>query len=544
MASNALEVVVTGYYFDEIAGALSPSTLSLHSIAPVSDATINVNVLTTLEKPRVLALVASGQSLVDAKARAQSEVLAAFGISASGLGGLETLDISQAGAGNAILLAVSVILDEMATLSASSPNLVPAQLSTLLAAIAADLADGNLDDVGSRALISRASRGLDLAGVRASLSARYTSLGGTATIPSFEDYVDSNGNGVLNGSDPVDVGTEQVIALPVALCNSSSTLLLDGRVLLAGGMGQAALLFDPASNAILDGGQMTAARSNPQAALLPDAGVLIAGDGQGDLPLLQTAELFDPNSATFRQTGSMNALHAFAPATSLQDGGVLIAGGFDSNLMPLQTAEVYESAAASFSVVGSLNTARSNHTATALADGRVLIAGGTAAGNGPALGAAELFDPTTQTFSNTGSLNFPRTNHTATLLPDGTVLFVGGQTSTLGAVVPIGEAEIFDPSTGVFSVSDTLFTPRTSHAAALANGEVIVFGGVTNSAFTTSVEVFDPASGYFRRGGALSSARSYMFATTLLDGRVLLPGGLGLVNGSENCLGSASIWAP
>jgi hypothetical protein len=63
-------------------------------------------------------------------------------------------------------------------------------------------------------------------------------------------------------------------------------------------------------------------------------------------------------------------------------------------------------------------------TATRLNNGQVLIAGG--ADTNGLIPAAELYDPSTGTFSLTGSLNTPRLGHTATLLPNGEALIAGG----------------------------------------------------------------------------------------------------------------------
>src|SRR5207249_8763302 len=68
-----------------------------------------------------------------------------------------------------------------------------------------------------------------------------------------------------------------------------------------------------------------------------------------------------------------------------------------------------------------LQVARLGHTATVLGDGRILIVGGENA-SGP-VGQAEIFDPASGAFSLVGSSSVvARADHTATLLGDGRVL--------------------------------------------------------------------------------------------------------------------------
>jgi hypothetical protein len=85
-----------------------------------------------------------------------------------------------------------------------------------------------------------------------------------------------------------------------------------------------------------------------------------------------------------------------------------------------------------------LNTARYNHTATLLNNGKVLIAGG-----GVHVASAELYNPSTGKFSVSGSLNTGRTDHTASLLTDGEVLGVGGYDGSGGNNGYLSSAELF-----------------------------------------------------------------------------------------------------
>ena len=270
----------------------------------------------------------------------------------------------------------------------------------------------------------------------------------------------------------------------------TATLLQNGKVLLAGGFVNSvwdysgisgsynvATLYDSATGVFSGTGNMTANRGDHTATLLANGKVLIAGGADQD-PTgtgLASAELYDPSTGTFTQTGSMAVGRFLHTATLLQNGKVLIVGGaLTSTSDPVATAEVYDPATGTFTMTGAMATAREQHTATLLADGRVLIVGGTTStgtGDLHPTATVEVYDPSTGSFSVTGSMAEARTFHTATLLPSGEVLVAGGgdEDST---------AEVYDPATGAFSITGGMEIGRSGHTATLLpNGSVLVAGG-------------------------------------------------------------------
>ncbi len=269
----------------------------------------------------------------------------------------------------------------------------------------------------------------------------------------------------------------------------TATLLPNGKVLLAGGFvnsvwdysgisgsNNGATLYDSATGVFSGTGSMTANRGDHTATLLANGKVLIAGGANQD-PTgtgLASAELYDPSAGTFTQTGSMAAGRFLHTATQLQNGKVLIIGGaLTSASDPVATAEVYDPGTGIFTMTGAMATAREQHTATLLADGRVLIVGGTTStgtGDLHPTATVEVYDPSTGSFSVTGSMAEARTFHTATLLPSGRVLVAGGGENST--------AEVYDPATGSFSFTGGMEVGRSGHTATLLpNGSVLVAGG-------------------------------------------------------------------
>jgi len=110
-------------------------------------------------------------------------------------------------------------------------------------------------------------------------------------------------------------------------------------------------LYDPGSGMWSATGSLATTRINHTAMLLLNGKVLVAG-GFNTSGALASAELYDPASGTWTATGSLNTAREFHTATLLPNGKVLVAGGYDG-VSAVSSAELYDPALGTWSATGS-----------------------------------------------------------------------------------------------------------------------------------------------------------------------------------------------
>jgi len=323
--------------------------------------------------------------------------------------------------------------------------------------------------------------------------------------------------------DPTNNSFTPTGSLSHARKSHTATLLQDNnRVLIAGGKSAtgdlaSAEIYDSSTGLFRQNppGSMIGGRSLHSATLLPNGvltfpagSVLVAGGRKGATPL-RTAEIFNPDTETFATTGMLNIQRKRHAATLLLDGNVLVEGGASvSNGMPVDagtpTAEIYYT---SGPLAGTwtnhppqdMSTGRTEHTATLLPNGTVLVCGGI-----PVILPSDLYNPATQAFSTTGGLLQARQRHVSLLLTNpawgslvGKVLAIGGAFTGSPVFGGIQEAldtvELYDPSTGQFSLLGTMTEARQNHTATMLNeGRILIAGGVSSPTVSGTAEVMTP----------------------------------------------------
>ena len=252
------------------------------------------------------------------------------------------------------------------------------------------------------------------------------------------------------------------------------------------------------------------------------------------------------SAGEFRDRGvSMFEQRAFGTALQRPDGKTLIVGGARGQLLAqvaTNTTEIYDPMDETIVYGPQMLMPRSLHTQTELSDGRFLIAGGVGIGNDPQADC-EIYDPVADVFNVVTSMNVPRIGHTATLLADGRVFVSGGfealtvTPTQLSAIRDaVDSTEIFDPSTGIWTIDTPMGDPRAGHIALQRpDGKILLCGGASwNPNFLfgwvptvrSSCDLYDPATGSMTSGPSMNTPRALLEPVEIDAGKWLVAGGM------------------
>ena len=327
----------------------------------------------------------------------------------------------------------------------------------------------------------------------------------------------------------------------------TATLLQNGKVLVAGGdtpgeiITNTAELYDPATGTFTPTGSMHDARVGFSATLLQNGKVLVEGGASNTVGALKTAEIYDPATGIWSMTGKMKQGRQQHSAVLLADGRVLVTGGnidrtpcADVCVNTIAESELYDPSTGQWKTVGEMTIARSFFTTDLLPTGKAMALGGRIH-TGPdyfdyhAIAWADLYDPTTRKWSATGTMSISREDHSTSLLSNGQVLVMGGTTVDFNGIT-VASAELYDSTTGVWTITGSMLQGRERFTATLLqNGQVLVAGGDyydgINAGFLSECELYDAGLGTWSASGSMATPRNGARAVLLPDGRVLTAGG-------------------
>ena len=583
-ASPFLGVTATGSYLDEVTGALSDGPVTLKSYADLKTETVlNANVLTTLAYTRINTLLnVNGLAFADARAQAEREVLAAFGVVlATSPGAFGSLDASADTDGGHLLAALSSVIVQGRT---------SADVDALLTALQADIgSNGAAIGSANQQALALSARALNLNKVAANLSTQY----GTPVDPdALSEWLDQDGDGVIAHDEfrvddataaasftlPADFASAHAgaavsasvgqLTVNGAAVTGSATLAAGDSVALAAPAG----LPDGTLKAYLQVGATRVARVTfvkglTAIAITPSTGALPLGISKG---FVATGTFADGHSADITDAvtwaSSAPAVADIGTSTGLANGLTLgtttitATSGATSGTLSLATgvATIRSMVIAPDSLQTGVGITRRFTATGTFSDGSVADVTATAqwstqtpgiatVNNGAAIGlspgatsvtasigtvtSGAIVGVSTDTWSAAPQMPTERVaGHTATSLADGRMLVAGGVKAGGTGTAAV---DLFDPATTTWTPVAPMNVVRSSHTATLlADGRVLVVGGstVSSSASTgyvnnASAEIYDPAADTWTATPTMSAARSHHTATLLPDGKVLVVGG-------------------
>jgi surface protein len=221
----------SGFYFNEVRGEISEAPLTLNGLVDLSKAnTVNLNVITHLQRPRIEYLIDEGLTFSDATEQSRGELLNIFGYLLNSDEVAESFDITQNSETAAILLAISVIMQG---------NSSTGELSELLANFSDNFRSlGVITNPQILAKLRLNAISLNYETIEENLTKRYQELGESADIPNYREkvtaFLQNTGEPpIINDVNVVNISSQD--ATITAMVNPNSLLT---ELILKYGIGQ------------------------------------------------------------------------------------------------------------------------------------------------------------------------------------------------------------------------------------------------------------------------------------------------------------------
>ncbi len=587
--SQYLGLIATGYYFDELADAVSTGPVTLNAYSDLAaDSVLNVNLLTTLEYQRIQNLVTqSNMTFAVARAQAETEVLAALNIPAGSYGSFDSLNLAGSSDGDYILAAIS-------SLFVYGNSAGP--LSALIASFQSDIGtNGVITNPATNASLVAAAKGLNPATVAANLTQYYASQGLIFTATNISDWIAQSGDGVI-GRDAFSVPdatpstaftlpsyvVSQFAGLPVSVTVGQLTVngtAVDGTVSFnKGDVVAVSPSVGSFPNGVLTSYLVTGKRNLARVSFVSGLVSIAVTPNMPSVPLGVTQQF--TATGTFSDTSTADLTSSVTWTSSAPAVATMNASSGLANVLTVGSTVI---TATSGSVSGSTTLTATPATlqSIAITPNPITIGTGsslqlTATGTysdsttqsvttsanwtsdtpsvatiGPSTGLATAVSAGSATISATiGSITATAPLSVVTLVsiaitPNPATLALGSS-QQLTATGTFADGSTQNVTTAAYWTSDmssvATVGPSTGLATTVSVGSATISAAIGSLTATTPVSV---VPGVWTSTGSMVTAREYHTATLLTNGTVLAAGGLGTwVGSARNYLSGSELYNP
>lgn len=513
--SGLVQIIAQGYYFSELTGQISTSTLELKSLYEIGEEagqTAYVNIMTHLINDRVLTLLAGGQATAaDAIAQAEKELIDAFqdALPVPSLTGFTALSVyntaSGSALGNAYLLALSTSFYKYAATKAQEFGTgTDAELTLILNQISDDLeGDGDIDARNFIRDFARAMRSLSPTQIAANLRNRsivsYPAGLGVPDISQFLNLCAGTFECPWRGGAPLPEATERAAAVAVGgkIYLIGGQTAADDTCNLGGAGGPCApppnayrdvYEFDPIANTWQARAALPVGLQTPHAHALGNKiyvveDNIIWNDQQPHLGVFE----YDPVADTWTSKAPRPTWRR-SIVTAAVGGKIYVLGGIGTpdNQPPPSSSwtgeykshvEIYDPVTNTWSAGQAAPTPFMGDVSCAVGD-KIYVLGSTNAGGAWDSSVLE-YDTATHQWSAKAPLA-QRVVYRACVTGRGRIHLFGGSSIVSGSAVSTDRVDVYDPLIDLWSSNTYLPTRRYWASVARSEDDIFVIGGRTS----------------------------------------------------------------